>query len=77
MCLDLAYSKISLTTWKNTSKANVLVIFPIAKAGRLADNVDDEWKFELILIGIKVFKTTIIQIQVKFGRYKYKEAYLS
>lgn len=33
VCLDLAYLKFYLQLGKKTSKANFLIIFPIAKAG--------------------------------------------
>ena len=39
VCLDLAYSKILSTTWKETSRAKFWTILPIV---RLVNNVDDE-----------------------------------
>lgn len=42
VCLDLAHSKILLTTWREMSKTNFLAPFPIAKAGRLDNNLDGE-----------------------------------
>lgn len=39
VCLDLAYSKILSTTWKETSRAKFWTIPPI---GRLVNNLDDE-----------------------------------
>lgn len=45
VCLDLAHSKILLTTWKEMSKKNFLAVFPTAKAGRLVNNLDDGEKF--------------------------------
>lgn len=68
VCLDLAHSKILLTTWKEMSKTNFLAVFPKPKQeGYLII-----WMMKKTLIDFdwhkNEFKTNIIQIQMKCGR---------
>lgn len=51
------------------SKTNFLALFPIAKAGSLVNNLNDEQKNSIDFDWHKdEFKTNIMQIQMKFGR---------